>query len=133
MATFYGSDSYCLTDVGLIDLQVTNPVQLIGQRIARRLQTPRGALAAISDDPNFGWDVRQYINAKMGPSDIAIAQAQISGECLKDEQVQSAVVSMTLSGGSMTLDIKLVSSVGPFTLTLNVDQLTVALVFNFSS
>lgn len=131
MATFYGSDSYCISDVGLIDFQVTNPTQLIGQRIARRLQTPRGALAGIGDDPNFGWDVRQYINAALTPVSIAQAQAQIQAECTKDEEVQSAEVTLAQNaGGGLTITIVLTTATGPFTLTLAVTALTVDAIFN---
>ena len=133
MAINYGSDTACLLDVGLVDIQITDPVQLIGQRIARRLQTPRGALAAINDDPNFGWDVRQYINGKISPTTIAAAQTQILAECLKDEQVSAATVTIgyVRSTGVMTINIVAQSASGPFTLTLTVDQLTVDAVFNF--
>jgi hypothetical protein len=132
MSVFYGSDSNCVTDVGLFDLQITDPIILIGQRIARRLTTPRGALAAIGDDPEFGWDVRQYTLGRLAPTQIDQAQRQIAAECLKDEQVQSAIVSISfVSGGALTIKIDMVASVGPFQLTLNVNQLTVSAVFGF--
>lgn len=131
MVTFYGSDTYCLTDLPLIDLQVTNPKILIGQRVARRLQTPRGALASINDDPDFGWDVRQYCNGKIGPNQIGIAKSQIESECLKDEQVATADAAITFDGGDLTIDIEMDTSAGPFLLTLNVSALTVEAVFDF--
>lgn len=134
MAVFYGSDSYCLTDVGLTDVQVTDPNILIGQRIARLLQTPRGGFAAIGDDPNRGWDVRQYVNMKMTPATIAQAQQQTANECLKDEEVKSADVIFTVSGGALqAVTINLVGASGPFQLTANVQQITSDLVFAFSS
>lgn len=131
MATFYGSDSYCLTDVGLFDVQVTDPNILIGQRIARMLQTPRGGLGAINDDPSRGWDVRQYLNGKISPGFLAQAQQQIVNECLKDEEVQSATCTITQAGGALTIAVNLVGASGPFTLTLNVGQVTTTAVFTF--
>ena len=132
MSIFYGSDSNCLTDVGLFDLQITDPLLLIGQRVARRLTTPRGALATINDDPNFGWDVRQYTLGRLAPSQVSQAQQQIAAEVLKDEQVQSAnVVISFVNGGALTIKIDMVASTGPFTLTLNVNQLTTTAVFTF--
>lgn len=131
MAIFYGSDTNCVTDLPLIDLQVTNPNLLVGQRIARLLQTPRGGLGVIGDDPNRGFDVRQLVNGKLTPADLARAQQQIVSECLKDEQVQSADCTITASNGAVTVAVSLVGSSGPFTLTLNVDQLTTSAVFNF--
>jgi hypothetical protein len=129
MATFYGSDTSCVDDLPLIDAQVTDPKVLIGQRIARRLTTPRGALALVSDDGNFGWDVRQYLNGKIAPNTTAVAQQQITDECLKDEQVESATVSIANAAGVMTITIQVVSAAGPFTLTLDVRDLTTALIF----
>lgn len=131
MATFYGSDTTCVSDLPLIDLQITAPRTLIGQRLARRLQTPRGGLSVIGDDPNFGWDVRQYLNSKLGPTDIARAQQEIESECLKDEEVQSVTCTMSLSNGTLTITVAALSSDGPFTLTLNVGQLTTTVVLSF--
>jgi hypothetical protein len=132
MAIFYGSDTHCVTDVERIDRLVTDPRQLIGERIARLWQIPRGALGLINGDPNRGWDVTQYVNRKMTPNDIVIAQSQLQNEALKDEQVQSCDVKMTLSSsGTLTVTAQIVSSAGPFQFTLNVNQLTVEALFSF--
>jgi hypothetical protein len=132
MSIFYGSDTTCLTDLPLIDTQIDDPVQLIGQRIARRLQVPRGALGLISDDPTFGYDVRQLVNARLAPGDIANAQQTIKDECLKDQQVEDCSVKITANtAGAVTIAVNLVASSGPFVLTLNVTALTVEAVFSF--
>ncbi len=131
MATFYGSDSYCIDDLLLIDLQVTDPKQLIAQRLIRRLTTPRGALKAINDDPEFGWDVRQYINAKLAPSTIVAAQVQIQVECLKDEQVASAAARVTINAGAIVITVDIRSAAGPFSMTMNVSSLSTEAVFSF--
>ncbi len=134
MATYYGSDTACLSDLPLISTTITDPVQLIGQRVARRLTTPRGALALINDDPNFGFDVRQYINAKLTPNQIATAQDNIQNEITKDEQVESAVVTFSIgAAGAISIGIALQSSAGPFSLTLDVTQLTTQLIFEFGT
>lgn len=132
-ATFYGSDTTCLTDVPLIDLQITDPNILIGQRIARLLQTPRGGLGVVGDDPNRGWDLRQYVNAKLPPDFVSQAQQQIVNECLKDEEVASATCLVTQPNGtgSIVVALNLVGAAGPFQLTLNVTSLTVTAVFAF--
>jgi hypothetical protein len=127
----YGYDVSCVSDTGLVDQIVTSPYLVIGQRLARRLQTPRGGLAAVGDDPNFGWDVRQYTNGRLSAGELAKAQQQISAECTKDEEVSAADVAITfVNGGALTITIRLTSAVGPFSLTLNVSQLTVAAVFS---
>lgn len=124
MSTFYGSDSACITDVGLTDIQITNPVQLIGQRLARRLQTPRGGLAAFGGPADFGWDVRQLVLKKLTNAAKSTAQQQIEDECTKDEQVLSASCAITGTGGNLVITVTGISSAGPFTLTGNVQQFT---------
>lgn len=130
MATFYGSDTTCVSGLPLIDLQITDPAILIGQRLDRRLQTPRGALALIGDDANGGLDLRQYINGKVGPNQLAAMESDIKAECEKDEEVQSVGVSVSFAAGVLSVFIVGIASSGPFSLTLNVTDLTVDAVFN---
>lgn len=132
MSTVYGSDTTCVSDLPLIDLQVTDAPLLIGQRIARRLTTPHGALANISDDPNFGYDVRQFINAKVSATQIASLKSDIEAQCYQDEQIETAQADVTFSNGALAITLSLVSSAGPFVLTLNVSALTTDLVFSFT-
>ncbi len=129
MATFYGSDTACVSDIGPTDLQITNPQRLISERIARRLSTPKGSLALIGGDPTWGFDLRQYVLGKMRTRDIAAIRDHVEAECLGDEQVESATAIVTISGSIMVVNIALESAVGPFSLTLNVSSLTVAMVF----
>ena len=129
MATNYGSDTYCLTDIPLISTQVTDPVQLIGQRIARRLQTPRGALAVIGDEADFGFDLRQFVNGRVNPSQRAAIAQQIEAECVKDEEVSAADVDVTFSSGSLSVTLKLTTSAGPFSLVLSVSAVTATAFF----
>jgi hypothetical protein len=126
MSTFYGSDTNCVTDVPLIDNQVTSAALIIGQRLARILQTPRGGFAAVGDDPDRGWDIRQYCLARLSPADIAVAQQQVKFECEKDEEVSAANVVMTNSNGTITFTISIVASSGPFTLVGNVTDFSSA-------
>jgi hypothetical protein len=131
MATFYGSDVACLTDLSLIDQLVTDPRQLIGERIVRLWTIPRGALGLIGGDPNRGIDVRQFVNQKITPAMRIAAQGQLENEALKDEQVQNCKVGMTSAGNVLTINAQITTSAGPFQLTLNVNALTVQAVFNF--
>jgi hypothetical protein len=127
MATFYGSDTACVTDVGLIDLQVTSPARIIGERIARLWQSPRGTLGLGLVDPaaaNRGYDIRQLPLMKLTPSTIAQAQQQLANEALKDEEVASVNVVITASNGVITITGSFTSAAGPFTLTGNVSAFT---------
>lgn len=133
MATNYGSDSYCLTDIQRISTLVTDPRVVIGQRVARRLQTPRGALALINGDPNFGYDVRQLVNAKLTPSFKVTAQKAIRDEVEKDQEILSAAVRVESAeaGNGIAITVDIQSSDGPFSLVLNVRDLSVEALISF--
>jgi len=131
MATYYGQDTSCTTGLGKFDLQIVGP-KVVSQRLVRRWTTPRGALALIGDDPDFGWDVRQYINRKMTSLDLSTAQIQLQNEALKDEEVQSCLVVLSFVGNALTISATVTLSNGPtFTLTTPVASLSVADIFVF--
>jgi hypothetical protein len=118
MATFYGTDTDCTTDVPLISVTVQEPRRLIAQRLIRRLTTPRGGLAAVKGNPNGGWNVRQYVLKRVSPSTIGQAEQQVAAECLKDEEIQSAIVTFTYAAKKLSIQVQAMSSAGPFDLTL---------------
>jgi hypothetical protein len=120
----YGQDTYDLTDLPLVDTQVIS-FQNIGLRIARRLTTPYGALAAINDDPDFGYDIFQLLNGTFSPNDITGIKADIENECLKDETIQDVDVTITLSSGNIAeITVDLTTSIGPFSLVLDISDVT---------
>lgn len=131
MASNYGSDTACLDDLPLISVDVSAPYLVIGQRLARRLQTPRGALAFINDDPNGGLDVRQYVNAKVTPNFRAEVAREVKAECEKDEEVLSADVDVSFVNSVLTIRIDVTANSGPFALVLTVQELTVEAIFSF--
>jgi hypothetical protein len=114
-----------------VDVVITSPQLVIGQRIARRLQTPRGGLASVDPEAaDFGLDVRQFTLGRMDAARKAQVQQLVQAECTKDEEVSDADVTLTVvNGGPMTITIQLTSATGPFTLTLNVTALTVEAIF----
>lgn len=130
MSIFYGSDTACVTDVPLIDVQVTDPLILIGSRVARSLQTPRGGLGFVGDDATRGYDARRLTLMRLDAATIAREQQSVQAECEKDEEVQSATV--VISGptnGVITLQVDGLTSAGPFVLTGNIQSLTAAQFF----
>ncbi len=130
MSTSYGVATLGVTDIPLKSVSTSDPYLVVGQRVMRRLLTPRGALAAIGGDPNFGWDIRQYINGKLSGTSLAQAQQEITNECLKDEAVLSANVSFAYSfNGPLTITVALVGASGPFSLVLPVQNLTAAQIY----
>ncbi len=122
MAEDFGTDLSCLSDLNP-RCGVVSGRRLLAEAIVRRITTPRGRLI---NDPNYGFDVTGYINDDIRPSDIAALQSGVSAECLKDERVNAATVSASLSAqGTLTMTISLDDGDGPFSLTVAVSAITV--------
>ena len=120
-----GTDLSGISDLDPAMLEVSGRTGL-AQAIARRLITPRGRLI---DDPNYGFDLTGRVGNDLGPRDIAILESGIEAECLKDERVITADVTVVLgAGGILTVSIGLQDGAGPFTLVLAVSDVTVALL-----
>lgn len=99
---------------------------MLAQDLARRYSTPRGRLI---DDPNYGYDLTDYIYADMSPADFAAMQAGAEQEAVKDERVESAVVLATLrASGDCEVEITVTDSDGDFKLVLSVSAVTVTLL-----
>jgi phage baseplate assembly protein W len=129
----FGTDLWGVSDMDPAGAEVTGDL-LVGQAIARRLSTPRGALI---DDPNYGYDLTAWLNADVGPQDLGQIQANTQAECLKDQRIVSATVTVTPPASAiihgvtaiyMMVTIALTTGAGPFTLTLAVSSLTVTLM-----
>ena len=120
MAVSLGSDLSCVTDIDPTGAEVSEKL-LLAQALARRLTCPRGRLI---DDANYGYDLNQWLNADVGPAEIAQIQSQAQAECLKDERVQSCTVAVSFIGGVMLVSLAIVSALGPFPLVLSVNGLS---------
>lgn len=120
----FGSCWSCVTDLTMPATQATG-FRVVAEAIARRWQTPRGGLI---DDPNYGFDVSDFINADMSKTDIA-RLAQLAGsEAEKDERVLSCKVTVTLTGGVLIVTGAVETALGPFQLVVSVSQVTVTLL-----
>jgi hypothetical protein len=132
MATNYGNDVFWPGDVPLIATITTDPFRVVGQRIVNRLSTPRGGLAVIGGDPNFGWDVRRYVLKKVSAAQLAQAQQQVHDEVVKDEAVKSCIVVFTYnSNNTLTIQVDCQTAAGPLSLVLLVSAVTVTAIYNY--
>lgn len=98
----------------------------LGEALARRLVTARGSL---DGDPNYGHDVRQYLNDDR--PDVTAIAAAVSDELAKDERVDAATceVSFDETVGALRITATgFASTVGPFRLVLAIDAVTVAIL-----
>jgi phage baseplate assembly protein W len=119
-----GRDLSCVSDCTPDFREVTGR-RLLLEAVARRLTTTRGTLL---DDPNYGFNVQDHLNDDMSQADIAAMQAGAEAECIKDERVQLATVSASLSReGVLTVDVEITDADGPFQFTLLVTAAKVVL------
>lgn len=105
-------------------LSMSSGRRALGQAIVRRLSTPAGRLA---DFPAYGFDVTSLIGRIV--SVTAIVQG-VSDQCRQEEEVEDVDVTATYSqnASALRLDIKVQSGLGPFDLTLNVNDLGVTAI-----
>lgn len=125
MTADLGTDLSCVTDLDGAGAVVSGRL-LLGQAYARRLSTPNGGLI---DDPIYGYDLTQFVNADLGAGDIDDIQSKAAAEGSKDERVLSCSVVVTVSiDGIMSVVASMVDSDGPFDLVLSVSDVTVDLL-----
>lgn len=123
----YGTDVSCTTGLDPTFALVSGTT-VVAQALARRLQTPPGGLI---DDPNYGFDLRSWVNAPLGARERFEASSRIEAECLKDERVESAEVTVTQNdaAGSLTVGINVELADGAtFQLVLSASAVTVSVL-----
>jgi len=116
MAVDFGSDLSCVSDLDPALISVSGDL-VVGQAVARRLVTARATLV---EDPNYGFDLRRYLNDDLGPADIARITAGVQAEALKDERVLAVVATVTLTLNILTIGLALTTANGPFDLVIAV-------------
>lgn len=122
-----GSDIHCVSGVDPAFRIVTGRTAH-AQAIARRFGTPRGALARIGDDPDYGYDLRAFVGADVGARVVAEVTAGVEREALKDERTRDAKAVVTVAGGALVIALRLVDADGTFSLTLAVSEVTVSVL-----
>ncbi len=121
MAVDYGTDLSWTTDLDPTGRMATG-TQVVAESVYRRLLTPRGACL---DAPDDGLDVRAFLLLPLTPANQASIPGQIRQEILKDERVESAVVSADFTApGTIGLTIRctLVEAEDVFELVLSVTE-----------
>ena len=125
-----GTDISCVSDVDP-QCTVVSGRRLLAEAVARRWITPRGMLI---DDPNYGTDVTDFIDADVTRASLASMRASMIAEALKDERVESCEVVITPPPGGLGatgayhVTATLADAAGPFDLTLAITDVTVDLI-----
>lgn len=123
--TPFGTCWSCVTDLTMPAINASG-FRVVAEAIARRWQTPRGGLV---DDPNYGFNLSDFISDDLSPADIARMAKMAAAEAVKDERVVACDVDITLlPTGAMTVTGNVQTAQGPFQLVVGVSQVTVALL-----
>jgi phage baseplate assembly protein W len=124
-ASTLGSDVSWFPDLDP-NLALVSGNACLAQALWQRLSTVRGTFPW---DPEYGLYVAGLFNETIQPSTLPSWQRQIAAECEKDERVFAATVTIAqLSQTQLTITIVCEIAGGPFTLTLGVSAVTVALL-----
>ncbi len=124
MSVDFGSAWSCISDVVMPATMATG-FRCVAEAIARRWQTPRGGLI---DDPNYGYDLSDFINADIDLTDLPQIAQSAGAEAEKDERVLSCDVTIQLIAGVMIVAGPVRTAQGPFQLVVSVSQVTVTLL-----
>jgi hypothetical protein len=122
----FGTDIDVISDLPASFVLADGPRNL-ANAIARRLDTPAGALIGIGDDADYGFDIRSRLNADLTMVELQALIGQVERECLKDERVQAAAVapSYSFAAYALALDITLTTAAGPYRLVLGIGTASV--------
>ena len=91
----------------------------------RRLVTYAGTLI---NSPNYGRDVRQWLNDDVGPRELAQIASECDEQMLQDERIVSSRAVATLLNSTLMVDVPLFDQRGPFGFTMSVSDVTVAIL-----
>lgn len=127
----WGSDLACAGDLtdDMVERDGFDPL-VLAEALVRRLDCPRGGLV---DDPDYGLDLRSYLNRPTTTREVRALEGQIRNELAKDDRVVTVapVVTPSPTGEQLAIAIRVTpadpSIGGPFTMILAVTSAEVLL------
>jgi hypothetical protein len=121
----FGTTLSCTFDLDSMGAVVSG-LTALSQALVRRISTPRGRLLT---DPNYGYDIQGELNDDVTTQQVGQIANNMDSEFLKDQRVFSSSTTVTLqSDGTLDTSSSITSALGPFSLVLNVSQVTVAII-----
>ena len=124
--TVQNIDIDCSTDLspgmGLVEDSTA-----IKQAIVRRLMTQRGGLWY---SEAYGFDIRRMLNAPMTKKTVWKIQAAIYAQAMADERVKVArcIVEWIYQTSTLRVNLALQTDLGPVNMTMEISDLTIALL-----
>lgn len=126
MATDYGTDLYCDTDMDGSLTEVSGSL-LMQQVILKRLYTPKGSLLSAPSENTI--DLREWLSSSVDPThrEITGAKAAAVSALMADQRIESVTVTPAFDAATRTLRVSIAGfgAEGPFSLTIGVTSLTV--------
>lgn len=121
-----GVDVGCVSDIGRT-LGTVSGLTNLAHALARRLSTPRGGLFY---DPDYGLDLREWINEGLTDSGIVELGSLIEAEVRKDDRAREATATASYNRATraLTVDMSIDTVEGPFRMILAVDEIAVSLL-----
>ena len=122
-----GADIACTTGFPL-RMRLCWGRENLGNAQIRRLNSDEGCLASIGDDPDYGYNLANHLNAsydRSQPGALAAVGGRAKAEMEKDVRVEQAKTRIIAGGDSLTVHAELLTENGPFSLVLGVGDLTV--------
>jgi hypothetical protein len=120
----YGTDLRCIDDLDP-NAAMVDPLspEGIGQDLYHRLDTPRDATVIREDDGSYGLDVVGLLSKGLTQQSRARLETAIAAECMKDDRVLSADVTLVSEQFGKQLRIRIVVTpvdprIGNFALVL---------------
>jgi hypothetical protein len=97
---------------------------VLAERLVRRQTTPRGS---VIDAPNECFDIREWLSKEFNDANMSKLRGTIKQELLNDVGVLTVDVVTTYDAAKRSFKVveSVVSSDGPFVLTLSVSQLSI--------
>lgn len=125
--TIFGDDIACDPETGIpATFELVSGRTTLVQAILRRFQTRRGTLV---DDPDYGLDLTDWVGKRTDTAQLLAWQQALQAEARKDQRVRSARARLTtLPSGVLRFTLALETSEGPFSLTVQVSEVSVDLL-----
>lgn len=120
MEDSFGTDVDTFPDLDGTGRMISGP-RVIMVMALRRLTTPYGSLRY---DPDFGLDLREYLNEDLDAVALLMLQSRIVMEVSKDERVLRCTARVTLLDDVLRIRIGIATEQGPFEFTLSISDVT---------
>jgi phage baseplate assembly protein W len=122
----YGTDISTLPDLDPAFALITG-TRVVAESLARIFVTPQG-----SDEwhPNYGRDLRRFLNAPMDVATLAQVQAEAEEGALLDERVADATATASFEplSGRLILRVEATLAGGPFLLVLAIGDVSTTIL-----